>query len=124
MQSALIGLALAVFYLLLVLLSEHLPFTAACLVAPLVCAALIGIYPRGASGKKRLASAFSLGIGVLYAMLYSLLGSEDVAYIMSSFLVVAMLADVMISARRIDWYDPGTRDHPAETANSPNPATF
>ncbi len=109
LQYALVGLALALFYLLLVSLSEHISFGASYAIATLACAGLIGVYLKGALGQSRLAAVFSVGIALLYAMLYSILRSEDFALLMGTFLLFAMLATVMLLTRRIDWYEMGAR---------------
>lgn len=108
LQYALVGLALAVFYLLLVSLSEHVSFTASYAIATLACAGLIGVYLKGALQQTRLAATFSVGIALLYAMLFAILKSEDFALLMGSLLLFAMLALVMVLTRRIDWYSVGT----------------
>ncbi len=112
LQYALVGLSLAVFYLLLISLSEHIPFAAAYLIATLACTGLIGVYLGTALGKKSLARAITAGITLLYAMLFGILGSEDFALLMGSLLLFAMLATVMMLTRGIDWYGLGSTDDP------------
>ncbi|MFK8031737.1 MAG: cell envelope integrity protein CreD [Gammaproteobacteria bacterium] len=118
LQYALVGLSLAVFYLLLVSLSEHLSFATAYVVATLACAGLIGVYLKGALGQNRLAITFTVGIGLLYAMLFSILRSEDFALLMGSLLLFAMLALVMILTRQIDWYAFGSGNTSEEAESS------
>ena len=110
MQYLLVGLALALFYLLLVSLSEHISFARAYVIATLACAGLVGVYLRGALGHKKLATVFSLGLLLLYAMLYAILRSEDFALLMGSLLLFAMLATVMMLTRRLDWYNMGDQN--------------
>ena len=71
------GLALALFFLLLIALSEHLPFVAAYGIAAAGCIALIGTYLAGALGGTRPALAFAGGLTGLYGVLYGVLLSED-----------------------------------------------
>ena len=103
-QYALVGLALAVFFLLVISLSEHIPFAAAYLIASAGCVGLIAFYV----GHVMRGAARGLGVGamlgVLYAVLYVLLQSEDFALLLGSLLVFGVLALVMIVTRRFDWY--------------------
>ncbi|MDR1351270.1 MAG: cell envelope integrity protein CreD [Zoogloeaceae bacterium] len=103
MQYLLAGLALAVFFLLLVALSEHIDFLYAYLVAAVGCIGLIVFYLSGALGGWLPAFAFGAGLSSLYGILYGLLQSEDNALLMGSLLIFAALAAIMISTRKLDW---------------------
>lgn len=102
-QYGLVGLALAVFYLLLLSLSEHIGFAAAYAVSATACVSLIGSYVGAILGGARRGAGFAGTLAGLYALLYGLLGSEDYALLMGSVLVFALLAAVMIFTRRVDW---------------------
>lgn len=103
-QYGLVGLALAIFFLLLLSLSERIAFGWAYLAAALACLGLIGFYlahvlrsaPRGAG--------FAGALGLLYAALYGLLVSEDNALALGAGLLFALLAAVMVATRKVDWY--------------------
>jgi inner membrane protein len=43
-------------------------------------------------------------IAVIYALLYVLIRSEDYALLIGSIVLFAVLAIVMISTRRVQWY--------------------
>ncbi len=104
MQYVLVGLSLAIFFLLLVALSEHLPFALAYLAGAIACIGLIAGYLAGVFDSRRMASAFGGGLAVLYGMLYAILQLEDMALLMGSLLLFAALAAAMFSTRRFDWY--------------------
>ncbi|MDD4911450.1 MAG: cell envelope integrity protein CreD [Sideroxydans sp.] len=104
MQYMLVGLAMAMFFLLIISLSEHMPFLTAYVIAGAACSALIGIYLAGVLKNRKLALSFSGGISVLYAVLYGVLQSEDNALLMGTVLMFAALAAVMVLTRRMDWY--------------------
>jgi inner membrane protein len=109
LQYSLVGLALAMFFLLLVSLSEHLGFLEAYGIASGACVGLIVLY-LGAV----LASWWrALGIGALlaglYGVLFMLLRSEDNALLMGSLFLFVLLGAVMLGTRRIDWYALGRR---------------
>ena len=103
MQYLLVGLSLAIFFLLLVALSEQLPFLHAYLVSAVACIGLIVSYLAGIFCW-RMAFAFGGGLAGLYAMLYAILQLEDKALLMGSLLLFAALTAVMMFTRRFDWY--------------------
>lgn len=104
MQYLLVGLALAIFFLLLIAFSEHLPFAAAYGLAALACIALIATYLAGALGGTRQGLAFGAGLSGLYGVLYGVLLSEDNALLMGSVLLFLALGATMLATRRLDWY--------------------
>jgi inner membrane protein len=108
LQYALVGLALAVFFLLLVSLSEHLSFLYAYLLASAACVLLIGFYLAHVLGGWRRGAAFAAKLALLYGVLYGLLLSEDNALMLGSLLLFAALAAFMVLTRRIDWYQLGS----------------
>ncbi len=102
-QYLLIGAALAVFFLLLLSVSEHLPFAIAYLLAALGCTVLIGVYAKSVLGGWRGALPVAGGCATLYGVLYLVLQSEQHALLAGSLLIFAALAMVMLSTRKIRW---------------------
>ncbi len=96
---------MSMFFLLLVSLSEHMPFEAAYaigfkrlraaahLITPATCWAIAS---RGLP--------FGLGIATLYGMLFVLLRMEQTALLLGAVALFAVLAAVMMRTRRVDWY--------------------
>jgi inner membrane protein len=103
-QYALVGLALAMFFLLLTALSEHIDFAAAYAIATLACVGLISAYLVRVLRSARAGLAFGGALAALYAMLYALLKAEDYALLGGSLLLFGLLAIVMLATRRVDWY--------------------
>ena len=103
-QYALVGLALCLFFLLLLSLSEHMPFEQAYAVAAAACAGLLGVYASAMLGRRLAGAAFGAGIALLYGGLYTLLQMEQDSLVIGSVGVFAALALVMLLTRRIDWY--------------------
>jgi inner membrane protein len=103
-QYSLVGLALAMFFLLLTALSEHLDFAAAYAIATLACVALISAYLVRVLRNSVLGLAFGGALAALYGMLYALLQAEDHALLGGSLLLFALLAAAMLATRRVDWY--------------------
>ncbi len=104
MQYLLVGLALSVFYLLLLALSEHLAFAVAYLVAAGALVALIGIYLAGVLRSRRLAGIAAAAIASVYGLLYLLVLSEQYALLLGALFVFAVLGTIMVVTRRFDWH--------------------
>jgi len=121
-QYALVGLALAIFFLLLISLSEHLGFAAAYAIAATACVALIGYYVGHVLRSQRRGALFGLALSALYGLLYVLLRVEDHALLMGSLLVFACVASAMVATRRVDWYAVGAIPNPSEAPPARNPA--
>ena len=103
-QYTLVGLALAMFFLLLVALSEHIAFGAAYGVATAACVGVITIYLARVLRSAVLGIAFGAALAGLYGMLYALLKAEDYSLLGGATLLFALLAAVMVGTRRVDWY--------------------
>ncbi|MBK1724851.1 cell envelope integrity protein CreD [Thiocystis violacea] len=103
-QYLLVGLALALFFLLLLSLSEHIAFGQAYAVATAACVGLQGFYLSTVLGSARRGIGFAALLGALFAALYGLLVSEDVALLMGSLLLFGLLALTMVLTRHLDWY--------------------
>lgn len=103
-QYLLVGLAIALFFLLLVSLSEHIAFGLAYLVAALACIGLIGFYLAAVLRSTARGLGFAAMLGTLYATLYGLLLSEDNALVLGAGLLFVILAGIMLATRKVDWY--------------------
>jgi inner membrane protein len=106
-QYALVGMSLALFYLLLLSLSEHLNFAAAYGISALACVALIGFYVSHVLHSALRGGLFGLLLAALYGLLFALLNAEDYALLMGSILVFGVLTGVMVLTRKLDWYSVG-----------------
>jgi len=103
-QYLLVGLALSLFFLLLLSLSEHMLFERAYAAAASACAVLLGVYAAAMLGRKLAGLLFGIGIALLYGLLYALLLMEQNALVIGSVMLFAALATVTLLTRRIDWY--------------------
>ncbi len=108
-QYALVGLALAIFFLLLLSLSEHIDFGLAYLAASIGCIGLIGVYVGNVLRSGMRGMGFAAMLALLYAALYGLLVSEDNALVLGSGLLFAILAALMLATRKVDWYQVAAR---------------
>ncbi|MEO5843438.1 MAG: cell envelope integrity protein CreD [Caldimonas sp.] len=121
-QYLLVGSGIAVFFLLLVSLSEHVPFAIAYLAAAAACTALLAFYGSFVLRGSRAGAVFGAAIAALYASLYALLQLEQTALLLGSIMLFAVLAGLMAATRRIDWYGLFERmraDHGKPPAGAP-----
>ena len=107
MQYLMVGLALAMFYLLLLALSEHVAFDLAYGISAGALVTLITVYLTGVLRRVSLALGAGAGLATLYGMLYWILRSEDYSLLMGSLLLFGVLAILMLATRRIDWTSVG-----------------
>ena len=103
-QYALVGLALAMFFLLVTALSEHLDFATAYVIATVACVGVITVYLARVLKSARTAVGFGTALGAMYAMLYALLQAEDYSLLGGAIVLFTLLAAVMFGTRRVDWY--------------------
>jgi inner membrane protein len=109
LQYLLIGLALSIFYLLLIALSEHISFAIAYVLAAVALVALIGFYVAGALRSSMRGGIAAAAMSGVYGLLYVLVLSEDYALLLGAIVLFVALAAVMLVTRRIDWYRLGTQ---------------
>jgi inner membrane protein len=109
LQYLLVGLALCVFYLLLLSLSEQLGFGPAYGIAAAAIVLLITLYLRAVLGAISRALGAGAGLAGLYGFLFVLLRIQEQALLVGSVGLFAALALVMWVTRRIDWYAEGER---------------
>ncbi|MGQ0800085.1 MAG: cell envelope integrity protein CreD [Pseudomarimonas sp.] len=103
-QYGLTGLALAVFYLLLLALAEHIGFALAYLLSALACVAVIAPYMSAVLGDRKRGTGFATLVAALYGLLYGVLQSEDYALLTGALALFALLAGVMLATRRLNWF--------------------
>ncbi len=104
MQYLFVGLALCVFYLLLIALSEHIQFLWSYLVAAGAQATLIGIYLGSGLHDRKAGVLVGTALGAVYGLLYLLILSEQYSLLLGATLVFAVLAALMWVTRTTDWY--------------------
>jgi len=119
-QYLLVGLALAIFFLLLLGMSEHIAFDISYLAASIACIGLLGFYLAHVLRSRARGVGFAVMLGSLYAALYGLLLSEDNALVLGSVLLFAILAAIMVATRKVDWYQVAART-PAPVRADPTP---
>jgi inner membrane protein len=103
-QYLLIGAALALFFCLLLALSEVVGFTPAYAVAALMTTGLVGAYLAHIAQSWRRGLIGSGVLAGLYGYLYVLLQLEDMSLLAGSLGLFASLAAFMWFTRKVDWF--------------------
>lgn len=102
-QYMLIGLALIIFYTLLVSISEHLPYNTAYFIAAVMTIGLSTYYARSLFDSNALALLVGGTLTVLYGFLFVVLQQQDYALLIGSFGLFFILAAVMYVSKKINW---------------------
>jgi inner membrane protein len=103
-QYIIVGLALCVFYTLLIALSEHIAFKFSYLISSISIISLITLYAKSIFNNKKLTLLIGLILTTLYLFIYSIIQMEDYALLMGSVGLFFVLATIMYLSRKIDWY--------------------
>jgi inner membrane protein len=115
-QYTLVMLGLAMFFLLTLSLSEHLGFAMAYWLAALASVLLQGAYGSSVLGSWQSGGVFAGMLAALYGLLFMILQSQDMALLMGSLSLFALLALTMFLTRRIDWGSLGGSSKPPTVA--------
>lgn len=103
-QYLLVGMALVVFYTLLLSFSEHLLFNWAYVLSACLTLGLIWVYTRAVLKSRALAALVSGILVILYAFIFTIIQMEDFALLIGSLGLFTILSIVMIASRKLDWY--------------------
>lgn len=104
-QYILVGLALCLFYILLVSISEHSNFDLAYLISALSIVLMIGLYSISIFKKRKQSGILVSILGGLYGFLYVILQLADFALLMGSIGLAITLSATMYFTRKINWYN-------------------
>lgn len=102
-QYLLIGLALVMFYTLLISISEHSNFLNAYLIAGASVIAMISIYSASVLKKTKFAAFVGTSLAALYAFIYVIIQLENYALLTGSIGLFVILGIVMFVSRKIEW---------------------
>jgi inner membrane protein len=103
-QYLFIGLAIIIFYSLLISISEHTNFDFAYIISSVAIIVMISGYAKSILKNKYITGIVAGILFILYAYLYLLLQLEDYALLMGSIGLFVVLGLVMYLTRKIDWY--------------------
>ncbi|MEZ8154059.1 cell envelope integrity protein CreD [Vibrio splendidus] len=116
-QYGFIGLALALFYLLLISMSEHLGFNWAYVVSAVASTGLLSVYVSGMLSNTKHGVIFGACLLTLYGLLFGLLQAESYALVMGTLLCFVILSFTMVITRNIDWYARNKKTEKSAKAN-------
>jgi inner membrane protein len=103
-QYILVGLALCIFYILLVSISEHTNFNFAYGISAFSIILMITMYSLSVFKKKMLSLLLIIILVGIYGFLYVTLQLADYALLMGSIGLVVILGITMYFTRKINWY--------------------
>ena len=103
-QYIMVGLALCVFYTLLIALSEHISFGMSYLIASFSTVSLITLYAHSFAKNNKVTLTIGGILSILYGFIYTILQLNDYALLIGSLGLFTVLATVMYLSRKIDWY--------------------
>ncbi len=103
-QYVIVGLAICIFYTLLIALSEHLSFGLSYLVSSVTIILMITLFAHSFSKKRKLTQIIGGILILLYAFIYLTIQIEDYALLVGSSGLLFVLAITMYLSRKIDWY--------------------
>lgn len=102
-QYLMIGIALTMFYTLLISISEHSNFSNAYIIAGMAVVILISLYSKSILKNFKFPVFIGVSLTVLYTFIYVIIQLENYALLVGSIGLFAILATVMYTSRKIDW---------------------
>ncbi|MBL0304914.1 MAG: cell envelope integrity protein CreD [Chitinophagaceae bacterium] len=102
-QYGLAGLALVLFYTLLLSISEYTGFNLAYLIAGSATIGLVGWYVGSILKSSKLALFISFVLAVVYSYIFSIIQLQDYALLMGSIGLFVALGIIMYFSRRLEW---------------------
>lgn len=102
-QYVLTGLALIIFYILLLALAEHLGFGVAYGIAALATTLLISAYVGSVTASGRSGISLAIVLGVTYGVMYLILREDEYALLAGALISFVTIAATMYFTRNVDW---------------------
>ncbi len=102
-QYGLAGLALVLFYTLLLSISEYLGYNLAYLIAAAATIGLVTWFVGSIMKSGKLAIFISFVLGVVYAYIFTIIQLEDYALLMGSLGLFIALGIIMFFSRKLQW---------------------
>ena len=102
-QYLMIGLALVLFYTLLISISEHKNYLFAYVVSGIAIVSLITVYSRSILKNTKFTLLILGSMLGLYSFIFVIIQLEDYALLVGSIGLFTILATIMFTSRKIDW---------------------
>ena len=104
-QYLLVGLSLVIFYSLLLALSEYMLFQYSYLISSVLVIVLISFYTKSIYSKTKLGMLIGGILILFYGFMYTILQLQDYSLLLGNIALFIILAVIMFSTRKINWYD-------------------
>jgi inner membrane protein len=104
-QYLLVGLALIIFYSILLAISEYILFQYSYLISSLLIIALIGFYIKSIYQSKQISTMITGMLMMFYGFMYVILQLQDYSLLIGTIALFIILAAVMYFTRKINWFD-------------------
>lgn len=102
-QYLMIGVALTMFYTLLISISEHSSYLKAYIISGIAVIMLISLYSKSILKNIKFPVFIALSLTALYAFIFIIIQLENYALLVGSIGLFTILATVMYTSRKIDW---------------------
>lgn len=109
-QYGMVGFAICLFYILLVSITEHLPFNMAYLISATIVTLTVAIYSLTLFHKRFLMIVLGLVLSVSFGFIFLTLQSQDYALLIGSIGLLIALILTMVLTRNINWYAVSERE--------------
>ena len=103
-QYILVGLALCLFYTLLLSISEHIQFDYAYILAGIATIAAVTLYAKAIFRHGLATAIMGLILVILYGFIFVIIQLQDYALLLGSIGLFVVLAILMFLSRKINWY--------------------
>ena len=102
-QYLMIGVALTMFYTLLISISEHSSFLKAYCIAGIAVVSLISLYSKSILKNLKFPIFIGVSLTALYTFIFVIIQLENYALLVGSIGLFIILSSVMYASRKIDW---------------------
>jgi inner membrane protein len=104
-QYLLVGLALIIFYSILLAISEYILFQYSYLISSLLIIALIGFYAKSIYQSTQISILVTGMLMMFYGFMYVILQLQDYSLLIGTIALFIILAAIMFFTRKINWFD-------------------
>jgi inner membrane protein len=102
-QYILVGIALVIFFILLISISEQLNFNSAYIISAIATLLLIAGYVKAILKSFKLTFLISGILFILYSFIFIIIQLQDLSLLIGSIGIFIVLGLVMYFSRKIDW---------------------
>ena len=104
-QYLLVGLALIIFYSILLAISEYVLFQYSYLISSLLIIALIGFYAKSIYKSGQISVIITGMLTMFYGFMYVILQLQDYSLLIGNIALFVILAAIMFFTRKINWFE-------------------